>query len=68
MFLKLAATTMESTVEAAIASLLREGKVPEFVLVERRAVPQATTCPELELAAPDLGLYDELLELEEVSA
>jgi transposase len=63
--LKLAATTMESTVEAAIASLLEEGKVPEFVLVERRAVPQATSCLELELAAPDLGLYDELLELEE---
>ena len=59
---------MESTVEAAIASLLLEGKVPEFVLVERRAVPQATTCPELELVAPDLGLYDELLELEEACA
>lgn len=66
--LQLAATTMESTVEAAIASLLLEGKVPEFVLVERRAVPQATTCPELELVALDLGLYDELLELEEACA
>lgn len=66
--LQLAATTMESTVEAAIASLLLEGKVPEFFLVERRAVPQATSCPELELSAPDLGLYDELLELEEVCA
>ena len=66
--LKLAATTMESTVEAAIASLLEEGNVPEFVLVERRAVPQATSCPELELAALDLGVYDGLLELEEVSA
>ena len=66
--LNLAATTMESTVEAAIASLLSEGKIPELVLVERRAVPLATTCPELGLVAPDLGLYDELLELEEVSA
>ncbi len=66
--LHLAATTMELTVEAAIASLLVEGKVPEFVLVERRAVPQATSCPELELVAPDLGLYDELLELQEVCA
>lgn len=66
--LHLAATTMESTVEAAIASLLLEGKVPDFVLVQRRAVPQAITCPELELVAPDLGLYDELLELEEACA
>jgi len=66
--LQLAATTMESTVEAAIASLLVEGKVPEFFLVQRRAVPQATSCPELELVAPDLGLYDELLELQEAYA
>jgi len=64
--LQLAATTMESTVEAAIETLLGEGKVPDFAAVERRAVPQAMSCPELEVKEPDLALYDELLETEEV--
>jgi transposase len=64
--LQLAAMTMEATVETAIETLLGEGKVPEFALVERRAVPQAISCPELEVTEPDLAVYDELLELEEV--
>lgn len=61
--LHLAATTMESQVEAAIAALIEAGEVPEYERVKAKvAPPPEIPTPEVHLEPPDLGLYDALIE------
>lgn len=60
--LHLAARTMESRVSAAITDLLGRGQVPSYDRVRALVEPQEpAACPELELVAPDLRAYDELI-------
>lgn len=66
--LHLAATTMESQVEAAIAALIEAGEVPEYERVKAKvAPPPEIPTPEVHLEPPDLGLYDALIEREAVT-
>jgi hypothetical protein len=60
--LHLAATTLESRVEAALAKLLAQGEVPEYDGVKPLAtVPEVIAWPSLSIAEPDLRSYDALL-------
>ncbi|MFQ5853451.1 MAG: IS21 family transposase [Candidatus Binatia bacterium] len=60
--LHLAATTLESKVEEALIKILDQGKVPEYGAVrELSAPPQVIVWPQVSIAEPDLGVYDELL-------
>jgi len=60
--LHLAASTMESTVEAALRLLLDSGDRFDYAAVRDLAAPVKPTIPVLAtLAAPDLGVYDALL-------
>ncbi len=58
--LNLAATTMESVVEAALATLLASGKPFDFVAVERMVEPSITPAvvTDLQPYTPDLKQYD----------
>jgi hypothetical protein len=67
--LHLAATTMESTVEEALSTILSEGEVPEYEKVKALAAPEdPAPCPRIDIPEPDLSAYDRLLEHQEVLA
>jgi transposase len=60
--LHLAATTLESTVEEALAALIEAGTVPTYEVVKARVAPTPPlVCPEVQVAPPDLKVYDALL-------
>jgi hypothetical protein len=60
--LHLAATTLESRVEAALERLLAEGKVPEYDAVRCLAEPvEVIAWPQVEIQQPDLTAYDQLI-------
>jgi hypothetical protein len=60
--LHLAASTMETVVEGALAALLAEGAAFDYAAVRALAAPERPAVPELAtLAAPDLLVYDALL-------
>lgn len=61
--LHLAASTMESTVERALSTLLESGTPFGYVEVKDLAAPEAATVPEVKIGEPDLGKYDALLEV-----
>jgi hypothetical protein len=61
--LNLAASTMESSVEAALATLLGNGELPLAERVkERVSPPEETEVPEIAAGEVDLGDFDSLLE------
>jgi hypothetical protein len=66
--LHLAATTMESEVEAAVDLVLQEGQRPLADEVKELVSDHPTEVPDLVALAPDLLDYDDLLEVVEVSA
>ena len=59
--LHLAAMTMESEVEAALAELLEGGARFDYALVEARVRPREPAVPQLDVGRPDLHVYDGLL-------
>jgi hypothetical protein len=63
--LYLAATTWESRGESALAGLLEAGAVPTYEAVKARVLPTPhLSCPEMQVALPDLKVYDTLLRAE----
>jgi hypothetical protein len=67
--LHLAATTMETRVEAVLVSLLAEGVVPDYDVVKARVAPAPRApFPEVRVSMPDLKGYDALIGAEEVTA
>jgi hypothetical protein len=59
--LHLAASTMESLVESALATLLARGEGFDYAAVRGIASPEKPAVPEVKIAAPDLRVYDGLL-------
>lgn len=59
--LHLAASTMQSCVEAALELLLERGERPDFIAVKALAAPEKPTIPVVHIPAPDLAVYDRLL-------
>ena len=60
--LHLAATTMESTVDSALALLLEAGYLFDYGMVKELANPTPPRAPGLSLTGmPDLRVYDSLL-------
>ncbi len=59
--LKLAADTMESSVERSLATLLDGRQSFDYAAVETAVRPREPEVPALSLPTPDLGAYDELL-------
>jgi transposase InsO family protein len=59
--LHLAASTMESRVEAALARLLDEGVSVDYAAVKAVASPEAPAVPTVAIAPPDLAAYDSLI-------
>lgn len=59
--LHLAASTLESTVERALQTLLATGQPFDYAAVKACAAPEPTAVPTVALAAPDLAIYDTLL-------
>ena len=60
--LHLAATTMESTVDSALALLLEAGELFDYATVKELANPAPPLAPVLTLpGTPDLRVYDSLL-------
>ena len=60
--LHLAASTLEATVERALAELLEAGEAFDYAAVRSLASPPSPTVPALAtLAVPDLGVYDALI-------
>jgi hypothetical protein len=59
--LHLAASTMESTVETALALVLEEGRPFDYVAVRDLAAPERPAAPLVHIAPPDLRVYDALL-------
>jgi hypothetical protein len=59
--LHLAASTMESTVERALADVLDRGEPFDYVMVKAIANPETTSVPLLSVPKPDLSRYDRLL-------
>jgi hypothetical protein len=59
--LHLAASTMESIVEKALAELLASGTPFDYAAVKAVAKPERPVIPEITIPAPDLGIYDQLL-------
>lgn len=66
--LHLAASTMESEVEAALMILAEADTVPTAARVKALVIPRVTEVPEMPAFEVDLASYDMLLTLEEVSA
>lgn len=63
--LRLAALTLESDVEAALAQLLAAGAVPSYERVKAQVLPATLPpCPELAIPVPDLQCYDALIGVE----
>ena len=60
--LHLAASTMESTVERALTTLLETGRPFDYLDVKDCAAPTPTSVPQVRISAPDLAQYDQLLE------
>jgi len=60
--LHLAASTMESDVEAALELLLDAGETPSSQKVKTLVAPEPASLPELDIPSVDLGGYDALLE------
>jgi hypothetical protein len=60
--LHLSASTMESLVESALVSLLAEGRLPDYAAVKALAQPERPAIPQLQIAPPDLAVYDLLLQ------
>ena len=59
--LHLAASTMESVVEGALAALLDAGTAFDYAAVKQRCAPEPQAYPALTIGLPDLGTYDCLL-------
>lgn len=59
--LHLAASTMESEVERALAELLDRGEPFDYAALKAMAAPAEATVPEIAISEPDLGVYDALL-------
>ena len=59
--LHLAASTMESTVEAALAELLCSGSAFDYAKVKALASPRPRSVPQLSVAQVDLAQYDLML-------
>ncbi len=60
--LYLAATTLESRVEAALEKLLGEKQVPEYEVVRSIADPvEEIPWPKIQIQQPDLTVYDQLI-------
>lgn len=59
--LHLAASTMESTVEQVLATLLERGQALDYEAVQKLAAPVVPSVPEVAVPAPDLRQYDALL-------
>jgi hypothetical protein len=59
--LHLAASTMESQVDRALADLLASGEPFDYAAVKRRAAPQSSKVPHIVIGEPDLASYDRLL-------
>jgi hypothetical protein len=60
--LLLAATTLESQVEAALEKLLGEGQIPEYEAVRSVADPiEGMPWPQIHIQQPDLAAYDQLI-------
>ena len=59
--LHLAATTMQSRVEAALRESLEAGRTPTFEQVREVAAPPRPDAPEVRIQVPDLTAYDALL-------
>lgn len=59
--LHLAASTMQSDVEAALEGLLAAGQRPDFITVKGICAPEKPTVPEIHIPAPDPSEYDGLL-------
>jgi hypothetical protein len=59
--LHLAASTMESLVEAALARLLESGEPLDYAAVKALASPEPPAVPEVAIPMPDLSVYDGLL-------
>jgi hypothetical protein len=59
--LHLAASTMESTVEQALLTLLQAGAPFDYAAVRAIASPDRPAVPVLGIPEPDLGAYDQLL-------
>jgi len=60
--LKLAAETMESTVELALADFLEKDTVPLADSIRKLVAPEKPEIPKLEEPIVDLGEFDDLLE------
>lgn len=59
--LHLAASTMEVTVERALAELLERGSEFDYAAVRAVASPERSAVPEVRIPAPDFGVFDRLL-------
>lgn len=59
--LHLAASTMETEVQAALELLLEEGHVPDFDSVKALVANREDRVPDLAVFEPDLSVYDSLL-------
>ena len=59
--LHLAASTMQSDVEAVLAGMLERGERPEFLAVKALVKPEKTSIPVIDIPAPDPAMYDSLL-------
>lgn len=60
--LHLAASTMESLVEAALCRLLDAGAAFDYAAVKALCVTDTPQWPTVSIGAPDLGVYDRLLQ------
>lgn len=59
--LHLAASTMQSTVEAALVGLLEAGEAFDYAAVRALASPEQPAVPVIAIPPPDLRVYDQLL-------
>lgn len=59
--LHLAASTMQSLVEAALETLLADNARPDYAAVKALCAPDKPTLPDVHIPPPDLGDYDQLL-------
>jgi len=59
--LHLAASTLESRVEAALEGLLASGARFDYAAVKALAAPEERTVPDVHIPAPNPAAYDSLL-------
>lgn len=59
--LHLAATTLESRVEAALRACLEAGERPSFETIRAASAPARPDLPDVRIGDPDLAVYDALL-------